>query len=163
MQGPLTSFILRLTFSQIFQNQQYFTNFWHSDRDLVQYISILDLVQKIVFCVGSVVTITEGKTFTPHALFFLSLAEQHLLLPTYLGIYESCFRFSFLFFHLTFLFFVFIVSSWLKVAAYSFWTARELISKISRWRELGISTLKSRAESRSKIPTNMASKFLKFV
>ena len=51
----------------------------------------------------------------------------------------------------------------LKVAPYSFWTARELISKISRWRELSISTLKSRAESRSKMPTNMASKFLKFV
>ena len=50
-----------------------------------------------------------------------------------------------------------------KVAPYSFWTARELISKISRWRELSISTLKSRAESRSKMPTNMASKFLKFV
>ena len=41
----------------------------------------------------------------------------------------------------------------LKVAPYSFWTARELISKISRWRELSISTLKSRAESRSKMPT----------
>ena len=51
----------------------------------------------------------------------------------------------------------------IKVAPYSFWTARELISKISRWRELSISTLKSRAESRSKMPTNMASKFLKFV
>ena len=51
----------------------------------------------------------------------------------------------------------------LKVAPYSFWTARELISKISRWRELSISTLKSRAESRSKMPTNMASKYLKFV
>ena len=50
-----------------------------------------------------------------------------------------------------------------KVAPYSFWTARELISKLSRWRELSISTLKSRAESRSKMPTNMASKFLKFV
>ena len=50
-----------------------------------------------------------------------------------------------------------------KVAPYSFWTARELISKISRWRELSIPTLKSRAESRSKMLTNMASKFLKFV
>ena len=51
----------------------------------------------------------------------------------------------------------------IKVAPYSFWTARELISKTSRLRELSISTLKSRAESRSKMPTNMASKFLKFV
>ena len=50
-----------------------------------------------------------------------------------------------------------------KVAPYSFLTARELISKISRWRELSNSTPKSRAESRSKMPTNMASKFLKFV
>ena len=45
-----------------------------------------------------------------------------------------------------------------KVAPYSFWTERELISKISRWRELSISMLNSRAESRSKMPTNMASK-----
>ena len=49
------------------------------------------------------------------------------------------------------------------MAPYSFLTARELISKISRWRELSNSTPKSRAESRSKMPTNMASKFLKFV
>ena len=48
-----------------------------------------------------------------------------------------------------------------KVAPYSFWTARELISKISRWREFSISTLKSRAESRSKMPTNMGSKIFK--
>ena len=58
---------------------------------------------------------------------------------------------------------VIFVCSVFKVAPYSFWTVRELISKISRWRELSISTLKSRAESRSKMPTNMASKFLKFV
>lgn len=54
----------------------------------------------------------------------------------------------------------------IKVAPYSFLTARKLISKISRWRELSNSTQKSRAESRSKMPTNtsrMASKFLKFV
>ena len=37
-----------------------------------------------------------------------------------------------------------------KVAPYSCLAARELISKISRWRELSISALKSRAESRSK-------------
>ena len=51
----------------------------------------------------------------------------------------------------------------LKVAPCSFLPARALISKISRWRKLSNSTLKSRAESRSKIPTNMASKLLKFV
>ena len=50
-----------------------------------------------------------------------------------------------------------------KVAPYSFLIARELISTISRWRELSNSSSKSRAESRSKMPTNMASKFLKFV
>ena len=46
---------------------------------------------------------------------------------------------------------------------YSVLTVRELISKISRWRELSNFMPKSRAESRSKMPTNMASKFLKFV
>ena len=51
----------------------------------------------------------------------------------------------------------------LKVAAYTFWTALELISKISRWRVLSNSTPKSRAESRSKTPTSMASKLLNFV
>ena len=50
-----------------------------------------------------------------------------------------------------------------KVAPYSFLTARELISKISRWRELSNSMPKSRAKSRSKMPTKMASKLLKFV
>ena len=40
---------------------------------------------------------------------------------------------------------------------------RALISKISRWRKLSSSTPKSRAESRSKMPSNMASKLLKFV
>ena len=52
--------------------------------------------------------------------------------------------------------------SHLKVAPYSCLTARELISKISRWRELSNSTPKSLAKSRSKISTNTASKFLKF-
>ena len=33
----------------------------------------------------------------------------------------------------------------LKVASYSFWTERELISKISRWQELSNFTPKSRA------------------
>ena len=51
----------------------------------------------------------------------------------------------------------------LKEAPYSFLTVRELISKISRWRELSNSMPKSRAKSRSKMPTNMASKLLKFV
>ena len=51
----------------------------------------------------------------------------------------------------------------IKVASYSFLTARELISKISRWRELSNSMPKSRAKSRSKMPTKMASKLLKFV
>ena len=46
---------------------------------------------------------------------------------------------------------------------YSVLTLRELISKISRWPELSNFMPKSRAESRSKMPTNMASKFLKFV
>ena len=55
------------------------------------------------------------------------------------------------------------VKQHLRVAPYSFLTARELILKISRWRELSNSTLKSRTESRSKMPTNMASKFLKFL
>ena len=50
----------------------------------------------------------------------------------------------------------------LKVVPDSFLTARELISKISRWRELSNSTPKSLAKSRSKISTNTASKFLKF-
>ena len=49
------------------------------------------------------------------------------------------------------------------MAPYSLLTACELISKISRWRELSNSTPKSRAESRCKMPTNMALKFLKFV
>ena len=51
----------------------------------------------------------------------------------------------------------------LKVAPYGFLSARALISKISRWRKLSNSTPKSRAGSRSKMPTNMASKLLKFV
>ena len=51
----------------------------------------------------------------------------------------------------------------LKVAPYSFLSARALISKISRWRKLSNSTPKSRPGSRSKMPTNMASKLLKFV
>ena len=49
---------------------------------------------------------------------------------------------------------------WLPIV---FLTALELISKISRWRELSNSTPKPRAETRSKMRTNMASKFLKFV
>ena len=55
--------------------------------------------------------------------------------------------------------------SWVcfKVATYSFLTALELISKFLRWRELSNSTPKSRVESFSKMPTNMASKFLKFI
>ena len=51
----------------------------------------------------------------------------------------------------------------LKVAPYSFLSARALISKISRWRKRSDSTPKSRARSRSKMRTNMASKLLKFV
>ena len=51
----------------------------------------------------------------------------------------------------------------LKVAPYSFLSARALISKISRWRKLLNSTPKSRAGSRSKMPTNMTSKLLQFV
>ena len=43
---------------------------------------------------------------------------------------------------------------------FNFLTARELIS---RWRDLSNSSPKSHGESRSKMPTNMASKFLKFV
>ena len=50
-----------------------------------------------------------------------------------------------------------------KVAPYSFLSASVLISKISRWRKLSNSTPKSRAGSRSKMSTNMASKLLKFV
>ena len=50
-----------------------------------------------------------------------------------------------------------------KVAPYSFLSARALISKISRWCKLSKSTPKSRAGSRSKMPTDMASKLLKFV
>ena len=50
-----------------------------------------------------------------------------------------------------------------KVAPYSFLSARALISKTSRWRKRSNSTPKSRARSRSKMPTNMASKLLKFV
>ena len=50
-----------------------------------------------------------------------------------------------------------------KVAPYSFLSARALISKISRWRKLSNSMPKSRAGSRSKMPTNMASKLLKVV
>ena len=48
---------------------------------------------------------------------------------------------------------------WLPIV---FLSARVLISKISRWRKLSNSTPKSRAGSRSKMPTNMASKLLKF-
>ena len=51
----------------------------------------------------------------------------------------------------------------LKVAPYSFLSARALISKISRWRKLSNSTPKSRGGSHSKMPTNMASKLLQFV
>ena len=50
-----------------------------------------------------------------------------------------------------------------KVAPYSFLSGCALISKISRWRRLSNSTRKSRAGSRSKMPTNMASKLLKVV
>ena len=50
-----------------------------------------------------------------------------------------------------------------KVAPHSFLSARALISEISRWRKLSNSTLKSRTGSRSKMPTDMASKLLKFV
>ena len=50
----------------------------------------------------------------------------------------------------------------IKVASYSFSSARPLISKISRWRKLLNSTPKSHAGSRSKMPTNMVSKLLKF-
>ena len=49
------------------------------------------------------------------------------------------------------------------MAPYSFLSARALISKISRWRKLSNSTPKSRAGSRSKMPTNMTSKLLQFV
>ena len=51
----------------------------------------------------------------------------------------------------------------IKVAPYSFLSARALISKISRLRKLSNTTPKSRAGSRSKMPTNMASKLLKSV
>ena len=51
----------------------------------------------------------------------------------------------------------------LKVASYCFLSARALISKISRWRKRSNSKPKSRARSRSKMPTNMVSKLLKFV
>ena len=51
----------------------------------------------------------------------------------------------------------------LKVAPYSFLSARALISKISRWRKLSNSTPTSRAASCIKMPTNMAFKLLKFV
>ena len=51
----------------------------------------------------------------------------------------------------------------IKVAPYSFLSTRALISKILRWRKLSNSTPKSRAGSRSKIPTNKRSKLLKFV
>ena len=44
-----------------------------------------------------------------------------------------------------------------------FLSARALTSKISRWRKLSNSPPKSRARSRSKMPTIMASKLLKFV
>ena len=50
-----------------------------------------------------------------------------------------------------------------KVAPYSFLSARALISKISRGRKLSNSTPKSRGGPRSKMPTNMASKLLQFV
>ena len=53
--------------------------------------------------------------------------------------------------------------SFFKVAPYSFLSAHALISKISRWRKLSNSTPKSRAGSRSKMPTNMASNLLQFV
>ena len=56
-----------------------------------------------------------------------------------------------------------IQTSLIKVAPYSFLSARGLISKISRWRKHSNSTPKSCARSRSKMPTNMASKLLKFV
>ena len=49
---------------------------------------------------------------------------------------------------------------WFPIA---FLTTRQLISKILRWRELSNSTQKLRAKSRSKMPTNLASKLLKFV
>ena len=55
------------------------------------------------------------------------------------------------------------ISTNIKVAPYSFLSARALISKISRWHKLSNSTPKSRAGSRSKMPTNMASKLLQFV
>ena len=51
----------------------------------------------------------------------------------------------------------------IKVAPYSFQSARALISKISRWRELSNPAPKSRAKSRSKMSTKMASKLLKLV
>ena len=50
-----------------------------------------------------------------------------------------------------------------KVAPYSFLSARALILKISWWRKLSDSTPKSHMGSCSKMPTNMASKLLKFV
>ena len=49
------------------------------------------------------------------------------------------------------------------MAPYSVLTACELISQISRWGEFSKSTPKSGAESHSKMMTNMASKFFKFV
>ena len=55
------------------------------------------------------------------------------------------------------------LSSLFKVAPYNFLSARALISKISRWRKLSNSTPKSRTGSRSKMPTNMASKLLQNV
>ena len=48
----------------------------------------------------------------------------------------------------------------IKVAPHSFLSAHALISKISRWRKLSNSTPKTRAKSRSEMPTNMASKLL---
>ena len=55
------------------------------------------------------------------------------------------------------------MSGLFKVAPYSFLSVRALISKISRWRKRSNSTPKSGARRRSKMPTNMASKLLKFV
>ena len=49
--------------------------------------------------------------------------------------------------------------SWLPIV----FCPRALTSKISRWRKRSNSTPKSRARSRSKMPTTMPSKLLKFV
>ena len=55
------------------------------------------------------------------------------------------------------------ISTSLKVAPYSFLTAQTVFENLARWRKLSDFMPKSHMESRSKMSTNMASKFLKFV